>query len=87
MPRWNGVQYNLKDREPPFAYAVFKNETWLFSLFEQPDSIPLYTAPVERQWVDLTDGEIEEAFKSASKIMKPWEPVKAVIAAFKEKNK
>ena len=41
----------------------------------------------ERQWVDLTDDEIEEAFKSASKIMKPWEPVKAVIAAFKEKNK
>ena len=89
MPRWNGVQYNLKDKEPPFAYATFKNETWLFSLFEQPDSIPLYAAPVRTK--DLTDDEIMKINVDTASIVptcdRQFHFARAVIAAYKEKNK
>ena len=81
-------------KQKPVAWWEFNEDigAWFLSYTFNPKAKtrPLIfgdIAPLDRQWVDLTDGEIEEAFKSASKIMKPWEPVKAVIAAFKEKNK
>ena len=40
-------------------------------------------APVEREWVDLTDDEIVECFVAGDEIVS----ARAVIVAFKEKNK
>jgi hypothetical protein len=64
----------------------------------------LYAAPVERQWVDLTDDEIDEAYEQAGKELRRWQSsvhgqtvtpadflentfARAVVAAFKEKNR
>ena len=41
----------------------------------------------EREWVDLTDDEIEQAVLSVNSVMEAWVTYHAVIAAFKEKNK
>lgn len=55
-------------------------------------SIPLYAAPVERQWVDLTDDELRELIRKehdAYCLVNAYtlKFARAVIAAFKEKNK
>ena len=50
--------------------------------------VPLYTAPPKREWVGLTDEEIEELAKWADKHAAPWhlEFAKAIEAKLKEKN-
>lgn len=48
------------------------------------------TAPVERQWVDLTDDEIWEAVKNwnlKERVEGNYSLTRAVIAKFKEKNR
>lgn len=49
-------------------------------------SIPLYAAPVERQWVELTDDEMWDVFINKDWTGEPLQLMSAVIAAFKEKN-
>ena len=49
-----------------------------------------YAAPVERQWVDLTDDEIWEAVKNwnlKERVEGNYSLTRAVIAKFKDKNK
>jgi hypothetical protein len=63
------------------------------SLTSDPDEadgtwIKLYTAPPKREWVGLTDEEVEELAKWADKHAAPWhlEFAKAIEAKLKEKN-
>ena len=90
--------YSVADPQPniqpvkqePVAWWNGKETAWFeheLCGWQAPDgcTIPLYAAPVsaKREWVDLTDGEIHE-------LVLTWEAnalVRAVIAAFKEKNK
>ena len=51
-----------------------------------PIGTKLYAAPVERQWVDLTDYEIGKAIGTLLPIRRELNDARAVIAAFKEKN-
>ena len=50
---------------------------------------PLYAAPVsaKREWVELTDDEIFDAYTSDAHENTPKSFARAVIAAFKDKNK
>jgi hypothetical protein len=50
-----------------------------------PDDIPLYTTPPKREWVGLTDDEIEEIQKSLG-IAIHWSDFRAIEAKLKEKN-
>jgi hypothetical protein len=47
----------------------------------------LYAAPVERQWVDLTDDEIHEALHGKDAPVGLLNGIRNVIADFKDKNK
>ena len=47
----------------------------------------LYAAPVERQWVDLTDDKISRLWYDSSYGDSGIDFARAVITAFKEKNK
>ena len=49
-------------------------------------TVPLYAAPVERDWVDLTDDEICDLIRLSPNVSMLW-IVKDVISAFKEKQK
>ena len=49
--------------------------------------LPLYAVPVQRQWVDLTDDEIYPMYNEPTCDKDMVEFARAVIAAFKEKNK
>ena len=81
-------------KQEPVAWRYNSNGDWIYKDRKVwDDAEPLYTAPVdakairaEREWVDLTDDEIAQAVGS------PLDEVymadfRAVIAAFKEKNK
>lgn len=50
-----------------------------------------YAEPVERQWVDLTDDEISDAIHGKGSPLRLFDSnirdYRAVIAAFKDKNK
>jgi hypothetical protein len=57
-----------EDKQEPFAYYMNDNEGYLhLSVFKTSDDwLPLYTAPPKREWVELTDDEIEDAWIEAS---------------------
>jgi len=38
-----------------------------------PFGTQLYAAPIEHQWVDLTDDEIDEAYEQAGKALRRWQ--------------
>jgi hypothetical protein len=54
-------------------------------LFADHELEPLYTTPPKREWVGLTDEEIEEIQKSLG-IAIHWSDFRAIEAKLKEKN-
>jgi len=79
-------------KQEPVAWWNGKETVWFeheLCGWQAPDgcTIPLYAAPVERQWVDLTDDEMWDVFISKDWTGEPLQLMSAVIAAFKEKNK
>ena len=78
----------LQTRPPVKQSPVAKNEdgriTWLVDNW--PQNCLLYTARVQREWVELTDDEIEQAVLSVNSVMEAWITYRAVIAAFKAKQ-
>ena len=54
-----------------------KDETW---------NIPLYTAPPKREWVGLTDEEVDECYYWKDRLWTTDELVRHVEAKLKEKN-
>ena len=96
------VDKTAKDRHEPVAWIHDggKGELWWYrsSKFDEegnligdnPDDVPLYTAPPKREWVGLTDEEIHEV---VSKKWWDWEDAfdiegfsRAIEAKLKEKN-
>lgn len=66
-------------------------EFWGYADNALPEKTKLYTAPVsaKREWVDLTDDEIDSVLRSYTKTDRYKDDLRsyrAVIAAFKEKN-
>jgi len=57
--------------------------------YDNPNAVPLYAAPVERQWVDLTDHEIAKALcLDINQITASHLNIsRAISTAFKEKNR
>jgi len=49
-------------------------------------TIPLYTAPPKREWVGLTDEEIDKAIISTAPSFKPDDVARAIEAKLKERN-
>ena len=88
---WGYVKAEPVKQEP--VGVVESNEEWGVAgvLIEGlPIGTKLYAAPVRPQWIDLTDDEIREVlikFNRGSAKFDPLEDFRAVIAAFKEKNK
>ena len=78
------------EKQEPVA-VISESAIGLVKLHSNGVSLPfgtqLYAAPVERQWVDLTDDEMWDVFISKDWTGEPLQLMSAVIAAFKEKNK
>lgn len=59
---------------------------YLFSHMQTPiHDIPLYTAPPQREWVELTDEDIMTAYQSLIEYS-PRNLARAIEAKLKEKN-
>ena len=53
----------------------------------QGETVPLYTTPPQRQWVGLTDGEIEKHWKKQVGTVRPnYSFTRAIESKLKEKN-
>ena len=79
--------------QEPVGYVTIENiSSWAqvpsIKWFKKPTEGPLYTAPLKREWVGLTDEEIEEIADWADKNAAPWylEYARAIEAKLKEKN-
>ena len=72
-------------KQEPVAWAKFTKDCIAVSDKPFEDATPLYAAPVsaKREWVDLTPIELAEAFVDKGNADAG---IRAVIAAFKEKN-
>lgn len=96
------VLVRMADGRPEIAWATYwhgsRNDfaQWTFRDPDEDETpthwmpIPINAAPVERQWVDLTDDEIDSAIRRYTKTDRykdDFRSYRAVIAAFKEKNK
>jgi len=88
------------DKQEPVAWITNggKGELWWYqsSKFDEegnligpnPDDIPLYTAPPQREWVGLTDQEINSVRHNRDWTA-PWTDetfARAIEAKLKEKN-
>ena len=78
QPEPEPVAYGVLDEDGQIDWTCdypFSNEPgW-------PDSVPLYTAPPQREWQGLTDEEIENCFE-----MSMFGTCRAIEAKLKEKN-
>jgi hypothetical protein len=56
--------------------------------FDDPSVTPLYTAPPQREWVGLTDEEIEDLWGEPVDLMYSgnYNAIRAIEAKLKEKN-
>ena len=83
------IEQGHSEQEP--VAVISESAIGLVKLHSNGVSLPfgtqLYAAPVERQWVDLTDDEMWDVFISKDWTGEPLQLMSAVIAAFKEKNK
>ena len=89
------VDETAKREHEPYGYLWFTHQMERRFTHYRPkeeqrigEVTPIYTAPPKREWVGLTDEEIEELAKWADKHAAPWhlEFAKAVEAKLKEKN-
>jgi len=101
----NALRQALGTEQEPVAWITDggKGELWWYqsSKFDEegnligpnPDDIPLYTAPLKREWVGLTDEEIHDLIYVSQKIdasNSPWFDClgfyRAIEAKLKERN-
>ena len=83
-------QHQEPVKQEPVAWRYNSNGDWIYKDRKVwNDAEPLYAAPVsaKREWVDLTDDEIDDAYTSDAHENTPKSFARAVISAFKEKNK
>ena len=81
--------------QEPVAYVTIENiSSWAkvpsIKWFKKPTEGPLYTAPPKREWVGLTDEEIEQCFVFdwSGEFYANWrkQTYEAIKAKLKEKN-
>ena len=94
---------NLKQDELMYSTPPQKPVAWLYEgsdvegrhvcldedIFEEqkPNCIPLYTAPPQREWQGLTDGEVMSLLPGAVRLPPGWvDTVRAIEQALKDKN-
>ena len=71
---------NVEKRELEWATPI----KWETPTVMKMDKVPLYTAPPQREWVDLTDKEIGEIFRAGWSNNMSF--ARALEARLKEKN-
>jgi len=76
--------------QEPVAYVTIETiSSWAkvpsIKWFKKPTEGPLYTAPPKREWVGLTDEEIDVAVKSCNTV-DTYKYFRAIEAKLKEKN-
>ena len=65
------------------------HDLWVSRQKPAKDGVPLYTAPPQREWVGLTDEEINILFKNSLKSIPTgviWNISRTIEAKLKEKN-
>ncbi len=78
------------EKQEPVAYRKEAHGMW-FYIEKKPsppndDYEPLYTAPSRREWVGLTDEEIDKAIISTAPSFKPGDVARAIGAKLRERN-
>ena len=78
---------NIIELAKEAGFAIYDNE--IRSVEGEEKNLERFAALVraEREWVDLTDDEMEKAWAEKRDTHNWHECTRAVIAAFKEKNK